>query len=250
MPWLLRSTPTLLLSEMSRTSKKLLSERLSAIAESLPVGGVVCDVGSDHGILPLYLLQNNLADRVIVTDLNDQPLARGKAAIEEAGFSKNARFFLTDGILAVLQEKVDHFVIAGMGGETILGILSRAAEKIPVGTNFFLQPMTKIQQLRRYLYENGFCITDERLVYENKKYFVIISALFDGIKRYKADLIYEFGEFLPNQKGSVSVSYHRSALDKLNLKIRGMICGSLDCSFEMEMKHFLEEVLGNHYENS
>ncbi len=245
-----RSMPILLQSNMIQALKRLLSGRLSAIAESLPVGGTVCDVGTDHGILPMYLLQNHLAEKVIVTDLNPNPLARGKMAIEEAGLADRAEFILTDGILEVLPQKVDHFVIAGMGGETIVGILSRAEGKIASGTSFFLQPMTKIDCLRRYLYEKGFRITAERIVYENKKYFIIISAVFDGKQRTKTEMIYDYGEFLPYQKGNLIFTYYSSVLEKLNQKIKGMKNGNLDCSHEIEKKQFIQKVLEGLNENS
>lgn len=235
---------------MTKALKRPLSERLLAIAESLPKGGTVCDVGSDHGILPLYLLQNHLVDQVIVTDLNAKPLSRGKDAIEKAGFSDRAEFILTDGIVEVLPKNVDRFVIAGMGGETIVGILSRAEGKIAPGTSFFLQPMTKIDCLRRYLYENGFCIADEQVVYENNKFFIIISAIFDEKKRFCSEMICEFGEFLPHRKGRMVFHYHHSLLMKLEQKINGMKNGNLNCSSEWKKKEFLERILEGLYENS
>ena len=138
-----------------------LSDRLCAIARGLPDGGVVCDVGSDHGALPLYLLQTNQCETAIVTDLNPAPLQRARGNLEEAGLSHRAEFILTDGIADVLVHKPDAFVIAGMGGDTIAGILHRALSQIPNGCFFALQPMTKEERLRAFLYESGFLVTEE-----------------------------------------------------------------------------------------
>ena len=150
----------------------LLSKRLSAVAESLSPNTVVCDVGSDHGTLPLYLLKNNLCRKVIVSDLNLLPLKRAQKALLDAGVSERAVFSHTDGIEALLDFSPDVIVIAGMGGETIAGILSRAKNKIPIGLNFVFQPMSKSIFFRQYLYENGFLITNEKLVKENRKIFL------------------------------------------------------------------------------
>ncbi len=98
-----------------------LSARLFAIAESLPRGGVVCDIGSDHGALPLYMIQKGWISHALVTDLNASPLERAKKAFCDAGVYNKANFFLTDGIEELLPYRPDAFVIAGMGGETIAG---------------------------------------------------------------------------------------------------------------------------------
>lgn len=193
----------------------MLSERLSAIAGSLPEHCVVCDVGSDHGTLPLYLLKNNLCSKAIVTDLNKNPLDRARHNLQDAGVAERASFVLTDGIAEVLPLSPDAFVIAGMGGETIVGILERGLKKIPLGTAFVLQPMTKIPVLRRYLYEYGFSIQNEKLVYENHKYFIIIDARFDGVSRPEKVEFSEYGEFLHKLRNRTSKQYYFSLLRSL-----------------------------------
>lgn len=189
-----------------------LSERLSAIAGSLPEHCVVCDVGSDHGALPLYLLKHNLCSKAIVTDLNKNPLDRARHNLESAGVSDRASFVLTDGIAEVLPLSPDAFVIAGMGGETIVGILDRGLKDIPLGTTFVLQPMTKIAELRRYLYEFGFSIDKEELVYENNKFFVIIVARFDGVPCLDKLVFSEFGEHLFKVRNEITKQYYLSLL--------------------------------------
>ena len=189
-----------------------LSARLSAIAESLPEHCVVCDVGSDHGTLPLYLLSKDLCTKAIVTDLNKNPLDRARQCLERAGVDDRASFVLTDGIAEVLPFSPDVFVIAGMGGETILGILQRGLHLISSGTSFVLQPMTKIAKLRRFLYEFGFSIQDEKLVFENNKYFVIISATYTGICESSKRVFADFGEFLPKKHNEITRKYFLSIL--------------------------------------
>ena len=156
----------------------------------MPRGGVVCDVGSDHGALPLFLLQNDLCKRAVVTDLNAMPLKRAELNLKENGVSHRADFVLTDGISEVLSYHADAYVIAGMGGETIVGILSRALERIPMKTVFVLQPMTKAVFLRRFLYENGFRMDAENAVSENGKTFLVFRATYDGVRRSESDLFY------------------------------------------------------------
>ena len=141
-----------------------LSARLSALAALVPKGAFVCDVGSDHGMLPMYLLQEGICEKAVVSDVNAAPLERAKEAFSQSGLSDRAVFCLCDGIAALLQHKPDVFVIAGMGGETIRRILSEALAAIPSGAAFLLQPMTKEASLRAFLYENGFRIKNETAV--------------------------------------------------------------------------------------
>lgn len=206
-------------AEMSASTS--LSDRLSVIAESLPRGGVICDVGSDHGALPLFLLQNNWCRRAVVTDLNELPLKRAKLNLKNNGVDHLADFVLTDGISDVLSYGADAYVIAGMGGETIAGILSRALDRIPKQTVFVLQPMTKEIFLRRYLYEHGFRMESEVAVEENGKTFLVFCAVFDGVIRSHDDDFYFVGEFLSRLRSKAACSYLKKNLMKIKSKIDG-----------------------------
>ena len=197
-----------------------LSERLFAIANALPRGGVICDVGSDHGLLPLFLLREDRCERCIVTDLNPLPLKRAEMNLREAGVVHRAKFLLSDGIRDVFQDSPDAIVIAGMGGETIAGILERELARIPTGMQFVLQPMTKEPLLRRFLYVNGFRIQNETVVCENKKSFLILSVSYDSSPAPKEEFIYWIGEHLSPYEDSVKI-YFRKLLNSLQVRAVG-----------------------------
>ena len=239
-----------LLPNKGKSKAVVLSDRLSAIAESLPEGAVVCDVGSDHGDLPLYLLQTKKSPRVIVTDLNPLPLSRAKKNINDSGLSDFATFVLTDGIEEVLTRKPDVFVIAGMGGETISGILERALSCILPGTRFVVQPMTKASVLREFLYENGFLIEREEIIYENEKFFPILWLLFDGIKRPEKKRFSFLGEHLILDRSATTKRYFQRLLEQTDAKIDGRKKAGADISKELNEKNQLESVLGSLYENT
>ena len=209
-----------------------LSGRLSAIAESLPKGGIVCDVGSDHGALPLFLLQNHWCKRAIVTDLNQLPLKRAKKNLTDHGVANLADFVLTDGILEVLPYEANAYVVAGMGGETIVGILTRALNQIPINTVFVLQPMTKSVFLRQFLYENGFRVDFEQIVSENDKSFLIFKTVYDGLKRAKNRDFYLVGEYLCRAKEESVIDYWNKRLSKVRSKINGRKIANLSVEEE------------------
>lgn len=227
--------------QASNISKKktILSARLLAIAESLPKNTIVCDVGSDHGILPLYLLEKGGFSKVIVTDLNPLPLERAKQNISRSGFSDSAHFVLTDGIEKIIPLCPDVFVIAGMGGETIVGILERAIQNIPLGTKFVLQPMTRDVNLRGYLYEFGFLITNETVVYENKKFFPIIWCTFDGISRLEKKKLCFLGEFLPKSRVHETKLYFQYLLSRVEKRLAGRQAVGAETREEEEQQKLL-----------
>lgn len=231
--------PTLQQSKHS-PSVPVLSDRLRAIARGLPKNGVICDVGSDHGALPLYLLSEGLCRRAIVTDLNEAPLNRARLALEGAGVAGVADFVLTDGILDVLPMRPDAFVIAGMGGDTIAGILSRGLPQLKPGAYFALQPMTKEERLRAFLCRNGFLIEDEISVCENGKVFLILFVRYDAVIRELDALSMLVGEHIPNRCDEASRAYLLKVTAKMKTRLKGLQRDSLKNSDEIALiKNYL-----------
>ncbi len=240
--WLKRSMPTLPQSK-PEFKEVALSSRLSAIADCLDDSAYVCDVGSDHGALPLYLLSSGKCKKAIVTDLNEKPLERARFNLFQAGVDQHATFVQTDGIEEVLPLQPDSFVIAGMGGETILGILDRALHDIAHGTFFVMQPMTKVAALRRYLYETGFFISDEKLVYENHKFFIVICATFDGVSRPEKVIFSDFGEYLPKDRSEIAKSYFSSILSSVENIIHGKKNARVNFDEDLRKRNLILKIL-------
>ncbi|MBR6564490.1 MAG: SAM-dependent methyltransferase [Clostridia bacterium] len=156
-----------------------LSLRLKTIATLVPNGARVCDVGTDHAYLPIFLKKSGIAKSVIATDLNEKPLQNAKAHIIDSGLS-DISLRLCDGLSAVGEHEADTVIIAGMGGEVIVGIL-KACEWAKNGNKtFILQPTTSAEVLREFLCKNGFEIESETPVFENGKLYSIIKVKFTG----------------------------------------------------------------------
>jgi tRNA (adenine22-N1)-methyltransferase len=153
-----------------------LSPRLRAIAALVPHGAKPVDVGTDHGYLPAWLLQNGVCSFCTATDINAQPLESARRTLSEAGVSDRAELLLCDGLADCDSEKIDTVVIAGMGGDNIAGILSRAPWARE-GRLLLLQPMSKAERLRAWLCEAGYEIMGERLVRDAGKLYAVISAV-------------------------------------------------------------------------
>lgn len=170
-----------------------LSLRLKLIASLVPKGARVCDIGTDHALLPIYLIENNIAEFVIATDIRPLPLENAKKNVTASGVS-GIELRLCDGLSAVKKSEVDTVIIAGIGGEVISGIISRAElirnQPYPL---LILQPTTSAEALRRYLYENGFEIKTETALKENGKLYSVITARFTGKVKKMPEHFYYIG---------------------------------------------------------
>jgi tRNA (adenine22-N1)-methyltransferase len=153
-----------------------LSNRLGVIASFIGENAAVVDVGTDHGYLPVYLAQSGKARRIAATDIRRGPLARAMATAAEFGVSDRIEFVLTDGLDGIDGTQYDTVVIAGLGGETIAGILERAPWSKADHVRLVLQPQTRIGVLSNWLDNNGFAILDETLAEDDGKIYAVLLA--------------------------------------------------------------------------
>lgn len=227
-----------------RRKTRRLPARLSAIAERLPDTGVVCDVGSDHGLLPLYLLDRNPKARAVVTDIKPSPLARARAALEEGGVSDRAACVLTDGIAGLSGYRIDCFVIAGMSGETIAGILREGREILRPGQRLFLQPMSHEDLLRAYLSPEGFRVTEEVVIKENGKLFLLLCVSFTGEPEKAPDPVdAALGSYLDKHPGEWGRAYLEAKRDRLRQTAKKRRAAGRDDSEQRQILSRIDELL-------
>lgn len=155
-------------------------KRLETIISCIDSHIGVVDVGTDHGLLPVTLAQQDYRGNLFATDLNAMPLKAAMSQAEEAGVRDRIRFCLTDGLDGLEPSSVDTVVIAGLGGDVICSILDRAEWTMNPAYQMILQPMTKAEILRFWLCNNGYEIAAENLVQENSRLFRILSVRFSG----------------------------------------------------------------------
>lgn len=151
----------------------VLSPRLRAIARQVPPGARLTDVGTDHAYLPAALLLEGRIAGAIASDVNEGPLARGRATARTYGLEDVLELRLSSGLEEIQAGETDTVVIAGMGGELIAEILAQAPWTRDV--LLLLQPMTAQAVLRRWLLENGYVIQAETLVREGEKFYQLLT---------------------------------------------------------------------------
>lgn len=170
-----------------------LSERLSSVASMVTAGNCLADVGTDHGYVPIYLYERNIISRGIAMDVNKGPLERARLHIAEFGFEDAIETRLSDGLAALKPGEADSVTIAGMGGPLIIRILSAYPEVTASLKELILQPQSEISEVRVWLYEHGYEIVEEHMVFEDGKYYPMFKAVKNPDCRKLTNLEYKFG---------------------------------------------------------
>lgn len=153
-----------------------LTDRLQCLADYVPEGSSMADIGTDHGKLPVYLLQRGVCDRVVLSDIGRGPLDRALETIEIQKPPGNFSLRQGDGLSTLAKGEVDVVVIAGMGGALIASILNHDRNKTASFSRLILQPRNGKDKLRHFLLNHGMQIVAEDLVREGKYFCEIIIA--------------------------------------------------------------------------
>lgn len=150
--------------------------RLQQVAAFVPAGARLADIGSDHGYLAAWLLQNEKIASAIAGELNREPAERALQTAVAAGLQEQMQVRQGTGLTVLQPGEVDTVVIAGMGGSTIVEILESNAAVLPDLHCLVLQPNVAPAQVRHWLAQNGWSIKAEALVMENRVLYEVILA--------------------------------------------------------------------------
>ena len=148
-----------------------LGERLAACASLVRRDAFLCDVGTDHAYLPIYLCESGVISRAVASDINEGPILRAKENIAAHRLTDRIDTELAGGLHSLEERGFSDIVIAGMGGLMIRDIISEAPFLRDEKISLVLQPMKNEDELRFWLSENGFFIADERLALDSGKIY-------------------------------------------------------------------------------
>ncbi len=154
----------------------VLSRRLRTVAGMVTRGHRVCDVGCDHGFVPVYLVQQGISPGVLAMDLREGPLRAAREHVSVYGLEGQIETRLSDGLHNYKAGEADTLICAGMGGGLMMRILEAEREKTDSFRELVLQPQSEIERFRRFLRERGSVILDEEMVEEDGKFYQVIRA--------------------------------------------------------------------------
>ena len=155
-----------------------LSKRLMAIAKLIQKHsnhGYLADIGSDHGYLPCWLVEQNAIEGAFACEIADGPLQACQSTVQLCHMEDKISVRKGDGLAPIVSEKLDIISICGMGGNLICNILEENLNLCHVNT-LVLQANINEGYVREYLNKNGYEIIDEDIIEDMHHYYEIIVA--------------------------------------------------------------------------
>ncbi len=181
-----------------------LSKRLQLVASFVPDNTNVIDVGCDHALLSIYLVNTLKNVKVTASDINPNPLKIAKENIKKYQLEKKIKVVLQNGIENI-DEDINTIVISGMGGILISKILSNK-EKLKNIKNIIVSPNNDFPLVRKTLVKLGYKIDKEQLVIDNQKTYLVLRAVLGVSPR----LNYLFGTL--TNKSLETICYYTNLL--------------------------------------
>lgn len=225
-----------------------LSKRLRAIVNFCDKNKIIADIGTDHGFVPNFLYEEDITRKIIATDISLNSLNKAIEFTELRGNKGKIEHIVCNGLEKI--PPVDQIIIAGMGGILISKILDRDFEKARQAEKLILQPMQQVDYLRKFLYDKGFKILDEKIVFEDNKFFHIIVANYKAIKEEYRDIDLKVSKLLRNRKDKDLIEFLKYLIN-YNIFIIENIEGSSTRSIykkdklreeNIELKEILDEI--------
>lgn len=157
-----------------------LTPRLAVTASLVVGGGNIVDIGTDHAYLPAFLILNKKVPFAIAADVRKSPLENARDTVIKYNLENSVELRLSDGLSEIKPDEVSEIVFAGMGGTLISEKLKECPWVKSEKLHFIFQPQSKAEDLREYLYENGFEINREVAVNEGRRYYIAFDAYYKG----------------------------------------------------------------------
>lgn len=214
-----------------------ITERLRTVAEMIGKTDVLCDIGCDHGYLPIYLLGNQKIKKAYACDLRDGPLKTASKNIAAYHMKDHIVTVKSDGLRELGSVSFDVISICGMGGRLIAQILENDIEIARRANYLVLQPQSEIPVLRRFLAENGFVIEEEKIAVEDRRFYVVMSVS-KGVEPYRDEMSYLLGRKLLDRKDELTRQY----LLKEKQRFQTILNARGGASFAPEIQKMIEEL--------
>ena len=222
-----------------------IGSRLQTVADFVPSGSVIADIGTDHGYLPIELIKSGKCERAIAGDVNEGPLMAAKHSICDNLLEHKIETRLGSGLEILKVGEVDIAIFCGMGGNLMRQLLCDSPEIVKSLKGLILQPQQGYMTLRSYLYEIGWHIEDEAIAKEDGRIYQIIYAT-KGQKDMPNDLELEIGPILNQKRPVLFAEMIGEFIQKINRSLSGMekSAKAKDSLHYRELKHRLSELEG------
>ena len=183
-----------------------ISKRLQTVAELVPDGMTVADIGTDHGYVPIYLAHKGRSPHIIAMDINKGPLQKAINNIAENNVSHIVSARLSNGLEMMKEGEAQCIIIAGMGGPLINSIIKSGINIAHSAEKLILSPQSEVDKTRSFLIDEGFFIENETMVAEDGKFYFIMEVRNGKSPDYSESEL-EFGKYLIERRDMVMKAF-------------------------------------------
>ncbi len=192
-----------------------ISKRLQVIGDLVSDNSFILDIGCDHALLDIYVVQKNNNVHAVASDINEGPLKKAKENINKYNLKDKIKIKQADG-LESYEENIDTIILSGLGGVTIVDIIKNKKELLPKIKKIIISSNNNYYYLRKNITNLNFKIESEKIVYEKGKYYPII-VFIPGKEKYN-NFQLKYGPKLLKEKNQVFknyLDYNRKKLIKI-----------------------------------
>lgn len=183
-----------------------ISKRLETVASFVKKGSHIVDIGTDHGYIPIWLVEQGVVDYAIAMDIGKGPLERAREHIALYQLDTKIETRLSDGLKELKEGEVDTAIIAGMGGKLIFQILEEGSHVWNTMEQFIVSPQSDLEVFRQEVGKIGFVIQDETMLIEDGKFYTIM-VLVRGQMETQKPFEYRYGKRLIHKKHPVLLTF-------------------------------------------
>ncbi len=219
----------------------LKDERMTAVYEAVRRGVTVYDIGTDHAIIPIELVLSGKSKKCVITDISAPSLEKGVKNAKKAGCAEKITAYRANGTLEVPLENDADFIIAGMGGELIAQIISQDERLKKIGYRFVLQPMSRANELRMFLADNGFETESEIKIKAQGRIYPVICCVYTSTRYKISNNVRMLG--FEKAGNELERAYATKILKALLLKLKGVETANFkDEALTAELKKQIEQI--------
>lgn len=194
-----------------------LDKRLSMLAGMIVPGRSILDVGTDHALLPAFMLLCGKSPFATASDIGEMPLKNAEKTIKRYGLEGKIRLRLSDGFRNIPPDEAEEIVIAGMGGTLISSMIDSAPWLKNKEKHLIIQPMTRAEEVRECLCRNGFMIESEEAVKDCGRLYIALSAYYQGSLPEYSDSYFYIGA-LTKTKSAAAEEYIEKQIKRLETR--------------------------------
>lgn len=212
-----------------------LSKRLETVAQMVVNSNTAADIGADHGYLICELIQKGIIKKGFAVENKKGPYTHLYDTIKSCCLEDKVIPYLGDGILP-LTSNVDTLVLAGMGSDNIVKILTSRPSYVMHVPYIVCDSHTNLYALRLKMQQLGYVIDDEQIVYEANIFYEIIR--FKKGSSNLDELSLKYGPILMKQKSDTFKQKYHNRITRIN----ELLALKLDDTRKNELENELAEI--------